>query len=289
MIDPRGRFSNKINLIDGAFGLMVLFFFIHILGFTLAVSLPWWLEPGISGLSPSEVFPEDTIRIRGRNFDPRARVQVGDMALDTDAFLTAYAIEFKIPKGFRPGRYPVSVTNRWNRRGSWDGQLEVKSRHAPVVRRPAPMVPKPAASSEPKPASPVIPKPPPPADPKPAISVETVVNVWLESKGKSTHPHRVSLLCFLRVEDVSLEPSFRGFIKNLPKDIRVLALIPERQSFLAKVTLSAQNPPPSGTVTYSLYGHELLKKGLSFQLMDDKNYRVYGVALEDPVPVGANR
>lgn len=282
------RWFKRINPIDAAFGLMVLFLLVHILGFALSMSLAWWTEPDISSISPSQVFPGETIRIRGRNFDPRAKIKMGDRVLDIDVFLTSYAIELQIPKGFIPGRYPVSITNRWNRQGNWDGQLEVKDRR-PSIRRPILVVPSAPAPATPNSPTAAVPVSPTPAEPKPLIPIETRLDVWLEPPWKNRSSPRISILCFLRIENISLEHSYKKLIKTLPKDIQILTLVPEREGFLAQVTLYSREHPESDIVTYSLYGHELLKKGLSFYLIDDRNYRISGVAIEDPVPVGAKR
>lgn len=264
MIDSRGQLFKKINLIDATVGLMALLFFSHVVGYGLSVSLPLWTEPTILKVSPAKVLVGDTIRVTGRNFDPRTEIKIGDSVLQV-GFITSQAISLTLPSDFLPGNYSVTARNKWKREASWKERLTVEARPEPIIAK-----------------SPVLVKRKP--KPKPSVVVEgPVFPKYQPGRLPREGPYRISLLCVLRVEDMGMEPSFKWFVRNLPKEIQVLDVVPKEKRFLAQVTLPVEKHPKPGVATYYLNGREPLNKGYSFTLVNDRNFRIYGVALEDPV------
>lgn len=257
----------RINPIDGAVGLLAFFLLFQILGYALAIALPWSTEPDIVSVLPAEASPGDTLRLKGRNFDPRAKIKIGDRILDLTAFLTSSIVEVGIPLDFPSGHYPVSVKNKWNKQGRWNEQLVVKRRDllAESLR---------LAESN---AMFLV--------QLPDFKKARLPIFRKTPRSRARVPARASLLCFLRVEKVTLESSFKWFMQTLPEGIRVVAVIPEQKSLVAQVMLYSRRNPKPGVTTYCLDGSQRIKKGFSFCMANNNWFRVYGVALEDPVPL----
>jgi hypothetical protein len=148
----------------------------------------------------------------------------------------------------------VSARNKWNKEGSWHGFLTV--------------------------GPPLVPVKPP------EFHIGRGGALAQSAGGRtSTGTLQVSLLCFLEVEDRMLEPSFKWFMRRLPREIRVLDVATQQNGFLAEVVLLAEKRTLAAKNASYYLGKKPLQKGLPIVLEDNKNFRIHGVILGDPVPL----